>query len=420
MKLRRRENRRLVGLERLFTDTYMTNADTDKDVIQISDFDGSYSNSLKTVGLRGGLLGELFLLSLKLQKMPGYDQFKFSSSLFIDSLIQFWTNFVGEGYTILIGVDPSFEKNSGTSLERLDSETIFGMTGEEFDTVQEYLKIHYSSSFVDSLVPGMAQKRARRIKKVAYVEPAPEEAVNDGDEGDEEQQAKNLEKDLNNQLIAQELSEEVEPEETDPLALSFDEYLQVVLKLIMDETRGLRSYRFVKQVPKLFEVPEDPEEGSAPVAAVPKVMALFVPVPPPAIVEDEDFGAQDQTQKSGEKQPPQQPNTDDPVEDEEEKPVAVPEVFPFVPSETDFDQEFEKQASNIDMTKREMDLQSIHVPLLKSLTRQFIRSAQAVVKGQEDLQQADAIVRELLSEDLDEIKQAAAADGRDVLYINSY
>lgn len=127
MKLKRRENRRLVGLERLFADTYMINADTDKDIIQISDFDGSDSNALKTVGLRGGLIGEVFLICQKLQKLPGFDQLKFKSPLFMDSLVQFWTNFVSEGYTVLIGVDPSFEKNSGTSLERLDSETVFSM-----------------------------------------------------------------------------------------------------------------------------------------------------------------------------------------------------------------------------------------------------------------------------------------------------
>ena len=420
MKLKKRENRRLVGLERLFTDTYMINADTDKDIIQISDFDGSDSNALKTVGLRGGLIGEVFLICQKLQKLPGFDQLKFKSPLFMDSLVQFWTNFVSEGYTVLIGVDQSFEKNSGTSLERLDSETVFSMAQEEFDTAFEYLKIHYSSTFIDTLLPGAAERRARRIKKVAYVEPAGEEPINDADDADEEQQAKNLEKDLNNELLAQEISEEVEPEEDNPLALSFDEYLEVILKLIMDETRGLRCYRFVKQIPKVFEIPEEPDEGSAPIAAAPKVMTLFVPVPPPAIVEDDNFGGQDQNQKSGEKQPPEQPNPDEPVEDDEEKPIVVPEVFPFVPNSADFDQDFEKQASNIDMTKREMNLQSIHIPLLRSLTRQFVRSVQGVIKGQEDLQQIDTIVHDLLSENVEEIKQAAAADGRDVLFINSY
>jgi hypothetical protein len=73
MKLKRRENRRLHNLEKQFMEIYIPTADIDKDLINVSDLDGSDSTGLKSAGFRGGLIGEIYLLLKKASK-PGHLQ----------------------------------------------------------------------------------------------------------------------------------------------------------------------------------------------------------------------------------------------------------------------------------------------------------------------------------------------------------
>jgi hypothetical protein len=57
-KIQRRVDRRLYHLQNEIIEKFVNKADHDQDIVNISDFDGSDADGLKTVGFRGGVIGE--------------------------------------------------------------------------------------------------------------------------------------------------------------------------------------------------------------------------------------------------------------------------------------------------------------------------------------------------------------------------
>ena len=116
MKIRRRENRRLFNLEKQFYDTYAATADIERDIINIADIQGTDNNGMKTMGLRGGLLGEIFLQMTAMMKLPAFAKIKIDW-LETSYVQNFWNLVIGEGWTVMIGVDSEFETNITPVLE---------------------------------------------------------------------------------------------------------------------------------------------------------------------------------------------------------------------------------------------------------------------------------------------------------------
>ena len=289
-KLRRRENRRLYGLERQFFDSYLATADIDKDLINISNLDGSDSGGLKSVGLRGGLLGELFLLTQKLRRLEAFATLSADSGYFEALIAGFWASFVGDGFTVTVGVDPSLERNltphiEGISLDKLDAEAVSGLAPEEFRLLLEYLKIHFSNAYFDEAFPQLVERRDRRMQKVRFVEQAqPDDRQPPGDDPDDN---KALEHDLNAKIQELDALFEQEPE-TAPELLDLDRFLDRMLRLLLTEASGLKGLRVTRRLPKLIEPPQllgddgEPREGPP----VPRLFAVLLPAAP---VPEEDL-----------------------------------------------------------------------------------------------------------------------------------
>jgi len=258
-------------------------ADTDKDIINLANLDGTDSGGLKTVGLRGGLLGELFLLLRKLRRLDAYASLSADESYFEQLITGFWNSFVGDGFSVLIGVDASFEKNvaavvEGVSLDRLDAEAVAGISAEEFTLLIEYLKIHLRNSYLDEAFPQLVDRRDRRMLQVRV----PDSAQPDGKQPDpadpDDNQA--IERDLNAKIAELDALLERDPE-TDPDIRELDRFLDKMLKLLLSEN-GLKGARVTRFVPKVFEPTQvtgddgEPRDGPP----VPRVFALLLPAAP--------------------------------------------------------------------------------------------------------------------------------------------
>lgn len=427
MKLRRRENRRLHNLEAQFTETYAVNADIEKDIINVSDFDGSDNNGMKSVGMRGGLIGELLLLTQKMKSINHFKDVSVSWPQYSTLLQNFWQSFVGEGWTIFVGVDSAFERNilsvaEGTTLDRLDTEYIRSLDADDQEPIKEYLRIHMRNQFLDSRYPGLAERRAKKMAKVKYVEPVAEDGKEENPDDEEKDENKAIEQNINDEAAGE---EEQEPTETDPEYIELEQFYDQIFDLIFDERSSLVNMRFVKYSPNHLEAQvekQDNDEDVQEKVPTPKVMALYIPVPPPQVDEEADELPTNKTD------PKQQQAAgkgadggDEGNEDgeDEAKPAEVIELKPFIPQENDFTAEFEAQVSNIDFTKKEMDVGYIHTPLLKTMISKYVQSLANLMALDDSVSLTD-IINRLVLDSVKEIRDFAKSSGRDVLYINSY
>lgn len=98
----------------------------------------------------------------------------------------------------------------------------------------------------------------------------------------------------------------------------------------------------------------------------------------------------------------------------------IEEIIPYNPNQIDYNQTFDTQVSNVDMGKKDLDVATVHIPLLKSLTHKFINTAfQHVAKDITPERLADLHMH-IVMQDVDEIKDLAEMDGRGLIFINSY
>lgn len=108
------------------------------------------------------------------------------------------------------------------------------------------------------------------------------------------------------------------------------------------------------------------------------------------------------------------------TQDAEPKKEPVVELLPHQPKEKDFAQDFEPQASNIDLLKKDLDVDCIHLPLLKSLTHKFLQQLTELTKQEDSPEKLAALSNRLFLEAVAEVRERAARAGRDLLFINSY
>lgn len=424
MKIRRRENRRLFGLEKAFTEVYAATADIEKDLINVANIDGTDNNGMKSMGLRGGLLGELFFQIKHMRKHAPFSEIGIYTPLFEHLIQNFWHSFVGEGWTVLIGVDPEFDKNitpvlEGTNLDRLDTEYIRSFAGQPIEAreLQSYLKIHMHNTFLETRYPGLVEQRDKWMAKVKFVPPTDADNKDDNkdpDKVDDNSENANIEDALNKQPAEPDQIEEL----SDPEEKEVDLFMAKILDLIFDENANLYNVRFVRYTPKPKEEKKDDQDGGDNQAVpVSRVLAVFIPVPPPA--EDLMAGDPSVLKPTDPKIPDLDVKPDgdgDDGADADKKPIE-PEILPFVPQPEDFVAEFEAQVSLVDYGKKEMDVSCFHVPLVKSLTSKLYAVAANLLAVEGDL---SGWVNEAVLASVEDVQQFSSADRRDVLYINSY
>jgi hypothetical protein len=413
MKLRRRENRRLFNLEKAFTETYANTADIEKELINIANLDGTDNNGLKTMGLRGGFLGEVFFQLLHMKKLPQFAHVSVDWPPLPALLSTFWNAVVGEGWTIMIGEDPLFERNitpvmEGVNLDRLDTEYIKNLSGVDVSGLVSYLKAHIRNNYFDARYPGVVGRREKLMELLKY-EPR---ADANGQEGDKDDNAENvaIERDLNQSPIP---APDQDPDAT-PEQIELLKYLDLVINMIFDENSGLQGVRFVKIASKA-PVEEKKDDGAEPVPSVPKVTVIYIPVPPPS--DDHTLNETDPVK-------PADPKTSEPVkldgdgDDHAEEPKLVePELMPFVPEEHDFEGEFESQVSLVDYGKKDMDVACFHVPMAKHIASKLFAIAAKMLAVEGDL---SSMVNDTVLAAVEDVRAFSKENGRDLLYINSY
>lgn len=302
LKLQRKkqqiEFRKLKALEQTFSDVYMPSAEIDKELINVTDFDGSDGYGFKSVGMRGGLIGEMFLLIKKLSRTSYFENFK-DGVPGLDSLVRnFWNIAVGDAWTVTLGLDTSFEKNisphvADLNLDKMDMDYIFGLTEGEIDKIHEFVRIHYRSAYFDQLYPGLIERRAKRIARVAYKEPIADDNAAAADPNadpntdlDNDDITKKMQDELNEKLAADEQLQ-VEEVETDPEYLALQQYLDTVFGMIFDKKSGasqLKGIRFTRYMAKERPKVEDPPAPDAP-APPSRLLAVFIPAYIPEVVE---------------------------------------------------------------------------------------------------------------------------------------
>ena len=294
-KLRRRENRRLNGLEKAFMDQYLPTADIEKDILNIANLDGADSSGLKVIGLRGGLLGEVKLLVDKVRKLEEFADLGPDWPLF-DSLIQtFWNSFVGEGFTITMGVDPAFERNisphvEGVSLDNLEPEFLNSLSEEQVQLFLDMVVIHYVNGYRESQDEETRLRREKRMEIVKFVEKEVEPDGDGGDaDGDDKDNSK-IEAQINEAPTIGELvkqAKEVSDKEGEGSAAGFDRYFEKMLRLAFNEAAPLRGARLTRQVARLEEPLDqsgvqknddgDLQDQIEEIPRVPKVLVVFLP-----------------------------------------------------------------------------------------------------------------------------------------------
>lgn len=316
MKLKRRENRRLHSLEKIFIDTYLPTADIDKDLINVSDLDGSDSTGMKSAGFRGGLLGEIYLLLKKFQRLEAYQRINAEWEGYPALLQNFWQRFVGEGWSVTIGLDQAFDNNAsrrveGATLDKIDLEFIRGLSPEDFNTIATQIKAHFINNWFDETFPGLPERRAKKILKVRFVEQTEAEDKKLDEADDEAAQAakevaasqpkkKKKKRPAAGSGTVSEVKdtpaegspanknatkktgpppEEVDP---DPVYQQLDKFITKTLDIILDEKYGLKNIKFTKFVPKRMEEKKEdaPQDDGTQAVQIPRLLTLFVPERP--------------------------------------------------------------------------------------------------------------------------------------------
>lgn len=382
------------------------------------------------MGLRGGLIGELFFQLKHMQKLPQFKDISSQWEKFPALMTAFWQSVVGEGWTVFLGEDAAFDVNivpvmEGVTLDRMDTEFIRAISSTDTGGILAYLKAHFQNSFLDKRFPGLIARRSMLKKLLKYVppadDPAPDQAGADKDDNDDNA---DIEKDLNQIPIP---APEDDPDAT-PEQIEILKYLDTVFNLIFDETAEISSIRFVRyQAKAVPEEKKDDDGGDAP-PPVSKVTAVFIPVPPPVVDEDNigtgqptdvkpsdsklnDTKSPADSGKQGDNDPDGDQGDDDP------KPPEEPEVLPFVPEEEDLIQAFEQQVSLVDFAKKDLDVACYHVPLAKLVATKLFAAAANLLQVEGDLSD---FVAEAVQAAVQDVREFCKETGRDVLYINSY
>jgi hypothetical protein len=192
-KVQRRLDRRLFHLQNEIIEKIINKADNDQDIINISDFDGNDADGLKTVGFRGGVIGEFCRLILQLER-EGRIPAKYNFDEEEDLLTLFnsvYREFISDGWTFTIGLKPEFEQNVAYALGEFQmGELTVNFIKNQDDDIHamlvDYIQKHYYSEYEFKLMPELRQLQEMQLK---YLRP-PADKKSGEDEAKEEEEQK--------------------------------------------------------------------------------------------------------------------------------------------------------------------------------------------------------------------------------------
>lgn len=96
------------------------------------------------------------------------------------------------------------------------------------------------------------------------------------------------------------------------------------------------------------------------------------------------------------------------------------ELLPYTPEPQDYAQDFDYGVSNIDMSKKDLDVWAAHYPLLKHFVKHYFNTYAANVRPELPPERVHQVAERCLEELLKIVQRVAVEDKRDVLFINSY
>lgn len=313
-KLQRRLDRRLFHLQNDIMETFISKGDDDQDIVNISDFDGSDADGSKSIGFRGGVIGEFYKLIKQLKSSAKFASVDFTDEEVIQDLwSDMFREFIPDGWTMMIGLKPEFEANYAHqmgefSINELTPNFVREQEyDEDYDMTVEYILKHYTSVYDFKQLPELKELQEKQLAKLR---PPPEKEAGEGEEegaeeGDEEasegeensQKEVSQDGEVGQEEGAGEEEEEVDVEEN--LSESTKEYLAIVravLNKILDKDSGLNNVKF--NLVQEFELPseedeedkdeEEEEDEEKPQNIKPLALCVFLPEPIPEETEEEE------------------------------------------------------------------------------------------------------------------------------------
>jgi hypothetical protein len=211
-------------------ENFVNKGDDDQDIVNISDFDGSDADGIKSIGFRGGVIGEFYRFIKQLKTNSKFDSVDFTDEEVIQDLwAEVSREFIPDGWTMMIGLNPEFEANFANQMGEF---SINDLTpnyvreqeyDEDYDLAVEYILKHYTSVFDFKQMPELQVFQEKQLAKLRP-EPEKEEGEEEdggAEEGGEEEAGEGEEESPNGEAEEENVAEEAEEEqdETDP----FDE-----------------------------------------------------------------------------------------------------------------------------------------------------------------------------------------------------
>ena len=187
-KLVIRENRRLYNIQNKIFDDYIAEGDEDNEIMVISNIDALDSGGMKSLGLKGGLIGEFISFLKKIKDLPKLKELEWDDETTWKFFDEFYEKFVKDGWTITIGVDERFERNGLAKFEDFEYNEFdlnymrTAPTSEEKEDLINFVLAHIQNSYFERLYPQLGKRRERLVAKY---EPEPEEEQAEEEQGEE-------------------------------------------------------------------------------------------------------------------------------------------------------------------------------------------------------------------------------------------
>lgn len=252
-KLKIREDRRLFSLQNKIFDEYLNDGDEDPTIMNITNCDALDAAGMKTLGLKGGLIGEFIEFISQIKQIQKLETIEWEDEDIWKLFEDFFEKFVRDGWTVTVGLDENFERNAAAKFEDFDF-SVFDLNyirdlddNEEKEEMIQFLLAHLQNNFFERIHPNLKQRRKRLVAKF---EPEPEEeqgeeegaeeAAAQGEEEGEEEAADEKEEEKQEDILPEpkeedqeEKAEEGEEEEEEVEILNEKEnfYLDLTEKL---------------------------------------------------------------------------------------------------------------------------------------------------------------------------------------------